>query len=199
MKISTIVLTGGNSKRMGQPKYRLRFGPETLLERTLRQVGQSTRIVVASHQQVLPDLGDVIVVRDPVEDQGPLLGIMAGLREAGKFSEWALVIGCDMPFVNRDLIDLLIDHRKEGDDIIIPQIGDQAYPLCALYRTEVWQVAQALLAEGERRLLALLEPCEVNLVGKEALVKLDPDLIFLTNINTPESYEDALARAHLKK
>ena len=82
MKIGVIVLCGGRSRRMGRSKAWLPFGPEVLLQRVVRRLGGAGPVfVVAGPGQGLPELpGDVVIVRDPVADRGPLQGLTAGLE-----------------------------------------------------------------------------------------------------------------------
>lgn len=200
MKLTSIILIGGQSKRMGHPKYTLKFGEKTVLERIVSRIaGRSDGlVVVASPMQDLPPLQDVIVARDHVQDQGPLMGILTGLQATEGHAEWAFVTGCDMPFVNHALLDLLVENCDPADDIVIPKRDGHFYPLCALYKTRLWRNADRLLAKGERRLLALLDTCNIKAVPEKKLRSYDPDLLCLTNINTPESYEQALERAGLE-
>src|SRR5262245_8712089 len=81
-----IVLCGGRSTRMGTPKLALPFGPETMLARIVRLLGEvcAPIVVVAAHEQELPPLpadvpAEVIVARDRRPDRGPLEGLLAGL------------------------------------------------------------------------------------------------------------------------
>jgi molybdopterin-guanine dinucleotide biosynthesis protein A len=67
---------------MGTSKALLPFGPETMLQRVVRLLGQVVTpiVAVAAVGQVLPDLpAEVIVTRDEREARGPLEGLKAGL------------------------------------------------------------------------------------------------------------------------
>lgn len=201
MNCSGIILTGGKSRRMGKPKYSLPFGDETLLQRSVSNLrGAVCPIaIVGAPGQNLPDIPHVLSICDPVANQGPLMGLMAGLKQVEGVSEWALVTGCDMPFISADLIQCLKSHRTTEAEIVIPRINDQFYPLCALYRTALWRKAKFLLEKGERRLLALVDVCRIQIIAQDTLAQIDPDLLFLMNINTPQCYQSALALAGLQR
>jgi molybdopterin-guanine dinucleotide biosynthesis protein A len=71
MRIGGIILCGGRSSRMGQPKAWLPFGDEVMLQRIVRIVRAVVDpvVVVAAPGQDVPELPDVQVIRD----QGPLM------------------------------------------------------------------------------------------------------------------------------
>lgn len=186
---------------MGKPKYSLSFGGETLLQRSVRNLkGAVCPIaIVGAPGQNLPDIPQVLSICDPVANQGPLMGLMTGLKHVEGVSEWALVTGCDMPFISHELIQCLKSHRTTESEIVIPRINKQFYPLCALYQTAIWRKAKLLLEKGERRLLALVDVCNIQTVAQDALARIDPNLQFLMNINTPQCYQSALELAGLPR
>jgi molybdopterin-guanine dinucleotide biosynthesis protein A len=73
--VGGIVLCGGRSSRMGEPKAWLPFGDEVMLQRVVRVVKEAVDfvMVVAAPDQDIPNLPpDVLVVRDDLEGRGPL-------------------------------------------------------------------------------------------------------------------------------
>ncbi|MGZ6054814.1 MAG: molybdenum cofactor guanylyltransferase, partial [Isosphaeraceae bacterium] len=56
--VGAVILCGGESRRMGQPKAWLPFGPERMLQRVVRLVSTVTGpiVVVAAPGQELPSL-----------------------------------------------------------------------------------------------------------------------------------------------
>jgi len=192
-----IILCGGGSRRMGQPKATLPFGPETMLQRIVRLVGDAANpiVVVSATGQELPELpADVILVHDREEDRGPLEGLVVGLQALKDRAEGAFVTACDVPLLKtafvRRMIDLLGDH-----EIASPSIGGFDEPLAAVYRTAVLPEAESLLAANRRRPALLLDQLPTRRVSAEELADVDPQLQSLTNVNTPDEYEAALAEA----
>src|SRR6188472_4226302 len=77
-----IVLAGGRSTRMGTSKAWMPFGPETMLQRVVRLLGDVVDpiVVVAADGQDLPVLRPgVRIIRDEREGRGPLEALRAGL------------------------------------------------------------------------------------------------------------------------
>ena len=197
MTAAGIVLCGGKSTRMGSPKALLPFGPETMLQRVVRLLGSVVTpiVVVSARDQALPLLtGYVRIVRDDREGRGPLEGLRAGLTALPASAEAAYVTSCDVPLLVpgfvRLMIELLADH-----DIAVMDIDGFPHPLSAVYRRRLLPHVDALLASDRLRPAYLFEAVRTRLVTPAEVASVDPDLLTLRNLNTPEDYRDALALA----
>jgi len=194
VKRGALVLCGGHSVRMGRDKASLPFGDETLLQRIVRIVRPLVGevVVVAAAGQATPPLpGGVRLVHDETPDQGPLGGLQAGLRAAAADALW--VTGCDVPFLQPALVNLLFETLGEAD-IAVADEGGFTHPLAAVYRRGVLPVIERLLAAERRRPVFLFDEVATVRVGEDVLRRVDPDLRSLANLNTPAAYEAALAR-----
>ncbi|HXT58873.1 MAG TPA: molybdenum cofactor guanylyltransferase [Pirellulales bacterium] len=194
-----IVLCGGKSSRMGTPKALLPFGPERMLQRVVRLLGEAVRpiVVVAAADQELPELPpEVVVSRDRREYRGPLEGLAGGLAALGESCEAAYATACDVPFLRpefvRRMIELLGDH-----EIAIPLADGFHHPLAAVYRTRVRPQIDRLLAADRLRPVFLYELVRTREISAEELLDVDPELKTLRNLNRPEDYRAALEAAKL--
>lgn len=149
--MTAVVLCGGTSRRMGRDKALLRIGPGTLLERAVELVEPLVGEVVLAcgPEPRYGELGRRLAL-DGIPDGGPLTGLAAGLAAAR--TEWVLALACDMPGLERGLLEGLLAAAAEGVDVVAFADGRGDEPLCALYRPKsalprVW----AALAAGERR------------------------------------------------
>lgn len=180
---------------MGRDKATLPFGEELLLQRVtrlLRPVVEEV-VVVARPDQVLPDLdADVRIARDEVLDQGPLGGILPGLRASG--ADAAYVTGCDVPFLCVGVVELLFQTLAEND-VAVAEAEGFLHPMTSVVRPRVAGVVEELLAGTKRRPLHLYERVSTIRVPEQALRAVDPRLETLENLNTQEAYEAALDRA----
>lgn len=202
MSTAAIVLCGGQSRRMGQPKAWLRFGPEYLLQRVVRRLLDAVEsvVVVAAPGQELPALpGSVDVARDPVLGRGPLQGLAAGLAALPAGVELAFLTATDVPFVVPGWIEAL--EGLIGDaDLAIPMHDDHLQPMAALYRrTPVLVAATKLLAADRLRPVFLCEEVRTVVVPSGDLRVVDPTFATLRNLNTPEDYQQALRDAGLTR
>ena len=107
-------------------------------------------------------------------------------------SEYAIVLGCDMPFVDSKVVSYLFDQAR-GYDAAVP-IWPNGYiePLHAVYRVELAsKVAIENIGSRRYRLRSLIEKLSTNFVEVESLRKLDPALLTLSNVNSAEDLEIA--------
>jgi len=185
---------------MGRPKPLLPFGTETMLARVVRLVREAVEpvVVVAAEEMDLPELPpDVPVVHDRRPGRGPLEGLAAGLAALQPHVEAAFVTGCDVPFLRPQLIRRLMKLLAEHDAVVL-WVGERPEPLTAIYRTHLRGRVEGLLAAGESRPAALFELVSTRRVFPQELAEVDPRLESLFNVNTPEEYRAALARAELR-
>jgi molybdopterin-guanine dinucleotide biosynthesis protein A len=197
MQVGSIVLCGGESRRMGRPKAWLPFAGELMLPRVVRLLGEAASpvVVVAAPGQELPPLPPgVPVVRDEEKGRGPLQGLAAGLAAFEGRADAAYLSSCDVPFLRppfvRRLVGLLGGHQ-----ICVPRVGHYHHPLAAVYRLGVAVAVRRLLADGRLRPFFLFEAVPTRVVGPEELADVDPDFRTLRNLNTPADYEAALREA----
>jgi len=194
MRVAGVVLCGGRSSRMGQPKAWLPFGTETMLQRTVRTLSQvvDTVIVVAAPGQDLPELPPCEIVYDPQEHRGPLQGLAVGLNSLQGRADAAFVTGCDTPFLQAVWVQFLLDQLQDFD-IVVPKIAEHFHPLSALYRTSLADTAESLLRNEKYRLMDLLEGVHTRVMCESELGSWDGDFSSLRNLNSWAEYQAALA------
>jgi molybdenum cofactor guanylyltransferase len=189
--LAGVVLAGGASLRMGRDKATMPVpaalldnndgseAPITMVERVVSVVGQRCQpvFVVAAPGQSLPDL-PARVVRDDVRGVGPLLATGRGLRAAAEAgAKRTFLSAADMPLLTADVIDLLEARAIELDaDVVLPWDGRDHY-LAAVYRTELADEVDALVAAGERSMRALVDRVDAQRI-------VIPESRSLTNVNS---------------
>ncbi len=182
---------------MGLPKATLPFGPELMIQRVLRLLGEvvDPLVVVAAPDQELPELpSTVTVVRDRQEGIGPLEGLRGGLAAIGGRVDAAYVTGCDVPLLEprfvRCLIDSLSDHQ-----VAVPFDGKFFQPLAAVYRMDVLPEIETLMRASRMRPVYLYDAVDTCRVPIKKLEATDPGLGTLANLNHPEDYFEAVQKA----
>ncbi len=190
MNIGAIVLCGGRSNRMGQPKAWLRLGDEFLLQRIVRLVAReaSPIVVVTAPDQEIPALPlDVIHAQDHHANRGPLEGFAAGLAAFDSSVTHAYLTSTDAPLLTAGWIGRLAAEIGTHDAAVAIHDG-HPQPLAAVYRTSVLKTVQSRLAGDQLSLRGLLDAIDVVRIDAETLRDIDPDLRTLRNLNTYEDY-----------
>lgn len=198
-----IILFGGESRRMGRPKWSLPFGDEIMLGRMIRIVGQTaeTIILVGAAEGELPEsslfssggAAQIILARDRQAGRGPLEGLAVGLDRAGhEGAGRAFVTTCDAPLLRPEFVRCMLELAI-GHEAAVPRVNDRDYPLTAVYSTGLAPRIEALLAAGQRRAAAVAESAHTRWVTAADLKIVDPRLGSLRNINTPQEYATALS------
>lgn len=171
---------------MGQDKALLLLRGRTLLARTssvLRPL--VAEVMVIGRETLPPDMETVRCLADALPNAGPLAGIATALVHA----RWpyVLVVGCDAPLLNPELLDYLL-RLAPGHDAVVPRLGTRAHPLHAVYDRRIHPIVCESLAAGERRVMSLLDRIAVRWVDEAELREIDPDCRSLINVNTPEEW-----------
>lgn len=188
--LAGVVLAGGESRRMGRDKATLPLpgdGGTTMVEHVVGVVAQRCQpvFVVSAVGQALPSLS-ARVLRDELRGLGPLPATGRGLRAAAEAGLGrAFVCAVDMPFLNAAFIDDLASRAAQLDaDVVLPWDGRDHY-LAAVYRTDLADRIDELLAAGQRSMRAL-----VDTVDAQRVVLSDSPV--LTNVNSADDLHSLL-------
>lgn len=181
-----LILAGGKSSRMGgKHKGFLQMEEETFMERLIRELTQRAEYLWISYgTDIHANYEGCRVVMDEYPGCGPIAGIHAGLCACE--SEMLMVSACDMPFLKKELYDLL-EREIEDHDGVVPVVGGRTHPLASIYRKRILPVLEAQLTSGNYRLkdaLAELDIVYVDVSEQAEYVRM------LQNINTIEEYQN---------
>jgi molybdopterin-guanine dinucleotide biosynthesis protein A len=180
--VTAIVLAGGKSSRLGRDKALEKIGGVYLIKRvidSLSQLGDDIIVVTAAPNQ-LSDL-NVEKVIDTYPRTGAKVGLCTGLNASLSF--YSLVVACDMPFLNIDLLRYLLDSAS-GFDAVIPRIGDNIEPLHAVYSKNCIPILEEQISKGKLKISDLFSEIKVRYVEAEEIERYDPQHLSLFNINS---------------
>ncbi|MGQ9547600.1 MAG: molybdenum cofactor guanylyltransferase [Roseiflexus sp.] len=200
MFVSCIILAGGLSRRMGTDKRRLRLwgegGPMLLEHAVIRVARISDDIIVALNDPEAWSGLPARLVRDLVDQSGPLAGLAAGLAMCRY--DYALTLACDLPLVQDALIDALLMCPRPYDALVPlrPDVDARAprnplavEPLLAIYRRTCLAAIDDCLKRGARAMSALLELVDTRYLPPEIWRRCDPHGVSFININSPDDVE----------
>ncbi|MGA9360150.1 MAG: molybdenum cofactor guanylyltransferase [Mycobacterium sp.] len=180
--IAGVVLAGGESRRMGRDKATLPVpgGTTTMVEHVVGIIDRRCEpvFVMAAQGQPLPALPAARIMRDESRSQGPLPATGRGLHAAAEAgARLAFVCAVDMPLVTADLIDQLVRLAVETNAEVVSPWDGRSHFLAAVYRTDLADRIDRLVAAGERRMSALIDASDAQQI---VLSDSRP----LTNVNT---------------
>jgi molybdopterin-guanine dinucleotide biosynthesis protein A len=194
IRISGVIMAGGVSQRLGKNKALERIGGRTLIERVIDSLAPLTTellVVVAQPEQAaafrLPP--SVRVVSDRYPGKGSLGGIFTGLDAS--VEPWSLVVACDMPFLNRELLCHLIGESSNVD-AVVPLLGGQIEPLHALYSKACLAPMEQMVRAGNLKIAPLFEAVRVRYVDEGTIDRIDPRHLSFFNINTQADLQEAM-------
>jgi molybdopterin-guanine dinucleotide biosynthesis protein A len=188
-----IVLAGGQSTRLGQDKALLRLpGGATLVSAVVGVLASVVdEVLVVSEDGSRLGLGTTRCVPDALRGAGALGGIYSGLAAAAH--DRALVVACDMPFLNPALLRHLLIPR-EGCEAVLPRLASGLVePLHAVYYRSCLGAIESQIRAGRHKVTSFLDLVAVCYVEEPELRRTDPDLRSFFNVNTREDLERALA------
>ena len=201
--LSAAVLAGGMSSRMGTDKalMPLRPGDPPLARLVVDRVRQvAGQVFVVSNERPGYDAFGVPVVPDRYPNGATLGGIATALEAAT--AEYCLVVACDMPFLEVDLLRWMAGQPRDYD-ALVPRVPGESrqgsgyifQTLHAIYRKSCLPAIRNELEAGRRQVIGFFPSVEVRTIEADALQRFDPDLWSFFNANTPEAA--AIARDRL--
>lgn len=197
--LSAAVLAGGKSRRMGTDKalLPLRPGDPPLLRLVLDRVGSVADDVsiIATDRPAYERFG-VPIVADRFEAAGTLGGIATALAAAAH--DHCLVVGCDLPFLNRRLLSWMVEQSRDYD-VLIPRVPGESrqgggfvlQTLHAIYGRGCLAAIERRLAVGQRQVIGFFEEVRVRTVEPATIEGFDPAFRSFFNANTPEAAAEA--------
>lgn len=151
--LAGILLTGGNSRRMGFDKATMLIGgvPCAVL------VARALRATVPVAVEVGPGVSGLPFVEEDPPGGGPLIALCSAVQalRLASWASFALVLACDLPLMTEAVLRPLAEWP--GDCSVVPVTCGRPQPLCARWATRDLVAAAGLAREGRRSMTALLE------------------------------------------
>jgi len=125
---SLIILAAGESSRLGQPKQQLMFNGANLLQRAIEAGLDSdcdtiTVVVGAYHERLTPyiDPTSVELCLNQEWKKGMASSIKQGMNTVlrNTVPNQVIIMLCDQPFVDKDIINQLIHFQRESNKSIV--------------------------------------------------------------------------------
>ncbi|MFC4260647.1 molybdenum cofactor guanylyltransferase MobA [Marinobacter lacisalsi] len=181
--IAGLILAGGEGRRMGGvDKGLVDWHGRSLVARVMDALAPVASPVWISANRSLAQyrLYSDRLVGDPAgfRWQGPMAGLLAGLRAAAESGADAVVASpCDTPNVTPELFRTLYDAYQTGPgSAVVARSGDRLHPLHGVYPVSLVPMLEQRLKVGDRKVMAFVEAAGAR------FVTIEPPTLF-DNIN----------------
>lgn len=186
-------MAGGRATRLGGVrKTMVHVGGRPILARIVEQLGPlADEHLALVHDADVPAPEGVRLLVDTHAFQGPLPALAHALAVAT--GDVCIVVAGDMPFVSNAVFRYMLRLQQEHDAaVVVPYIGGHIESMhTVLRRLDLLDVIGAAQRAGEQRLFKVFESLNPRYIDEAELRAIDPDLLTLFNVNSP----DELARA----
>jgi molybdopterin-guanine dinucleotide biosynthesis protein A len=192
--VSIAVLAGGQSKRLGRDKAFSLVAGRPMIERILNRLRPLTDdLFISTNSPEKYKRFGLPTVADVYPNKAALGGIFSVITAARHHH--VLVVACDMPFLNIDLLGYLIDLAPTAD-VVVPLIKPpQPETLHAIYSKKCLPAIKSRLLVNQLRIVDFYDEVSVRYVERAEIVTFDPDLHSFINMNTPEDWQKVQAMA----
>ena len=178
--VKGLVLVGGKSTRMGQDKAELNYFGKPQKEVASALLEDNNLETYYSVQKAVENTQEI---SDTFLNLGPFGGICSAFQKDPN-AAW-FVLATDVPFVNAEIIQLLLKHRNPTKvaTAIKGKDTEFAEPLITIYEPKAYPILLQYLAQGYSCPRKMLINSDVE------IVEIADD--FIRNINTPEEFRVA--------
>lgn len=198
-KACGVILAGGQSSRMGQPKEILNWNGKPLILHMAESICRAGLpcVIVSNDPKRLPEAvrlhPQVDVWPDAGPSHGPISGIVTAMR--WRTAAYYLVLSCDLPFLDSDQVQGMLRYALTMEaDAILAVTGQRMHPLLGVYHRRTKPVWERALTQGDYRVMNAVAHMNWLPVPEDCL---DPWATF--NMNTPEDYQRALREWERRK
>jgi molybdopterin-guanine dinucleotide biosynthesis protein A len=191
--IEAFILVGGKSSRMGRDKALLEISGKPLAARAAEIVKPLVaNVMLIGEPRRQAELG-LPVVADRWPSAGPLGAIATALLGTAK--PWALILACDLPYLNAEWIQSLCARALATEpgsiDALVPSSENGLEPLCAIYRATAGGTLARTVENGTRKVTNGLALLKIQAIPEAEWSGFSPDAKLFRNLNTWQDYLDA--------
>ena len=161
--ISALILSGGQSSRMGEEKRLINYHGKTqeqYLFDLLSNYFSAVYVSINPNQTTdLPYIKDLYLGL-----KSPMVGIISAFNYNPN-SAW-LVVACDMPFVDEKTIEFLIEHRNPEKYATAFENLEEHFPepLLTIYEPRIFPKLQEAINQGKKSPMKVLQNLDIELL-----------------------------------
>jgi len=182
-----IILSGGKSRRIGENKAFLKIGEKYIIQMVVESLKSVVeKIIVVTDNPYRYKFLRVKIVKDIIPGKGSLGGIYTGLFYSKDY--YNFICGCDMPFLNPDLVRFMRSTIKDND-VVVPVVGGFLEPLHSIYSKRCIGVIRQHLKKDDLKIKNFFPEVRCIYLSEGTIRRYDPNLLSFFNLNTPKMLE----------
>lgn len=189
---TAILLSGGNSTRMGVDKQELNYNGIYIMDTIVNNLSiHFDEIIIVSNQTDFfdnrySDNSNIIITSDIIKGKGPMIGLYSGLLQSTK--ENNLLLACDMPYFSHEYIDFL--KSKPYHTALVRKKGEYFEPFFSFYKKRLTTSLENYIKSGKKSLNGFIESINPTIIDEKQLMDIkDIDKIF-RNMNYPRDWDE---------
>ena len=195
---SSIILCGGQSRRMGQDKGSMIIKDKPMIKYILSTLNNEIdeAIIVLNDCERISKYKDFInpndytyrikFVEDKIKNKGPISGILTGLENIT--TEYAIVFPCDNPFISKNTIQTLFSEITENLQAVVPYHDPEnklktSEPLHSIYNKNIIPLINELILKDSLHIKGIIEKIDTKfvLIDNKKILKKE-----FRNLNSPK-------------
>ncbi|MDO5564159.1 MAG: molybdenum cofactor guanylyltransferase [Eubacteriales bacterium] len=194
--VDMLLLMGGKSKRMGEPKAYLDFFGSTFYEKITKTLSHCGDIYLSLDKiENTPKNCKYNIVLDEYNNIGVIGAIYSGLKKIK--NEYMFVCACDIPYINEQYISTLISFiTKDTNGIFVIDYLGRIEPTASIYSKKMLPIIEEMITSGDLKIINIIDKMDIKMVPYE---KLGINQFVLQNINTKEEYKKYIVDRNLNK
>ena len=183
-KLGFLLLSGGQSKRMGTHKALLELESGTLLEAVAKAGEGFDERILSVNDPAIPTPQGFVRCADVYPGCGPMAGIHAALSMTS--CDALVTAPCDAPNYSRELAQYLArQYDPAYDALILMDETGRAHPLMGVYGRSCQPALEAHLKEGRFKMMLMLEGMRL----KKLTLPQQLSQQAFDNLNTPQDVQ----------
>ena len=188
MKITGIILAGGNSSRMGQNKALLNLNGKRIIDYVFETLNSFCDEIIISTNSHDFDFFEAVIVPDEIKNIGPIGGIYSSLKKSS--NNINIIVSCDMPYLSADLLKFLIDSSQDFE-IAIPKHNNINEPITGKFMKHTYKYFEDAISKGIHSPPKVIYNTNINEVKISSDLDFYSDKLFM-NINDKNDLSKAL-------
>jgi molybdopterin-guanine dinucleotide biosynthesis protein A len=182
-------MAGGRSSRMKFNKAFAEVGGKPVIQIIIEKLQPIFQeIIIISNEPHLFTSFGLPIYQDIYPYLGPVGGIHSALVNASY--DQMFILGCDMPFINTELIDYMVGKINNYDSVV-PEIASYLQPLAAVYNRTCLPVFTECLEHDKLKLTLIFSELNALVLKEDELQRFGNIREMFFNVNDPKALVEA--------